>query len=192
MHQHPPTPAPRFAKQVPRELGGFPRAPATKHGPAARLTEHAAVHPVPRREQDLQRAGRGHRRRRPARLGRVERCLGADASRRTYELGEPPAAVRPNGRSLWGCQTSFFCFPAGRGTDLALERDVPFLRVELVDDAHESRVSRLEDCGPALVLPCDARDERWSYAREVPACAEHAGTQGRERNVRVLSWTWSA
>jgi hypothetical protein len=72
-------------------------------------------------------------------------------------------------------------------TDLAFERDAPLLWVELVDGAHEGRMARLEDCWPALVLPCDARDERWSYAGEIPACAEHAGTQCRERDVRVLS-----
>ncbi len=76
-----------------------------------------------------------------------------------------------------------------RRTDLALERDGPLLRVEPVDGAHEGRVSRLEDSRPAFVLPCEARDERWSYAGEVPACPKHAGTQGLERNVGVLQWT---
>ena len=82
-------------------------------------------------------------------------------------------------------------FPAGR-TDLVLERDGPLLRVEPAGCAHEGRVPRLEDSGPALVLPCEARDERWSYAGEVPASAEHTCTQGCERNVGVLPWTWSA
>ena len=91
-------------------------------------------------------------------------------------------------RESQGIQTLFFS-----RTDLALERDAPPLWVEMVDGAHEGRVARLEDCWPALVLPCEARDERWSYAREVPACAEHAGAQRRERNVRVLFMeTWSA
>jgi hypothetical protein len=66
VHQNSPTSAPRLTKQVPRELGGLPRVPATKHGPTARLAEHTAAHPVPRREQDLQRAGCGHWRRRAA------------------------------------------------------------------------------------------------------------------------------
>ena len=51
VHQHSPTPAPRLTEQVPRELGGFPRALPTKHRPAASFAQHAATHPVHRREQ---------------------------------------------------------------------------------------------------------------------------------------------
>jgi hypothetical protein len=100
VHQHSPASAPRLTKQVPGELGRLPRALPTKHRSAARLAEYAAAHPLPRWEQYLQRARRGHGRRRALRFRPVKRCFRADATRRKHELREPPGAVRPDGRPL--------------------------------------------------------------------------------------------
>ena len=71
-------------------------------------------------------------------------------------------------------------------TDLVLERDGSLLWVEPGDSAHKGGVAGLEDSRPALVLPCEARDEHRSHPRKVPACAEHTSTQGCEWNVGVL------
>jgi hypothetical protein len=75
-------------------------------------------------------------------------------------MDDPCVSIRVPGRCL-----------QGRGTYLVLERDGPLLQVKLVDRVLKGHVTCLENSRPALMSPCDARDERRSYAREVPACA---------------------
>ena len=53
-------------------------------------------------------------------------------------------------------------------------------------------MSCFDDRKPALMFPCDARDQRRAYAREVPARAKCTGTNSIERDAGVLENAISA